>query len=400
MSPPLKWEFPGGKIRRGETAEECLHREIREELGVSISVESALQPTTHEYPSVTVTLYPFVCTIADGEIELHEHADMIWLPPEKLAELDWAAADIPVLSAYCRRGGLMNLDAMENRQASLVQDCQGRSAEVPAMRLDHELRTILTAAMPFVAARKKETGGFGATPRLPATIEDTYHALHILQLARQFEALADSDGNPAADGELRSYLAACLRLAGIGLRTTFQLLWCCRAAGLPLDREAVAAGVLAKMPAAGSLEGWYFGVRIFAEVLGEKSRLPAESPELTLILGHKWRAVDEAWMHIYLCRELRDSLPRPAPELIAWFRACQNGDGGFGFFPGTTSYVENCHACLRALAFLGAAPLAPGLAFRFVSGCQNASGGFGRSGRAASFLDSTWHALAALAFIA
>jgi len=105
MSPPLKWEFPGGKIRRGETAEECLHREIREELGVSISVESALQPATHEYPSVTVTLYPFVCVIADGEIELHEHADMIWLPPEKLAGLDWAAADLPVLAAYCRRGG-------------------------------------------------------------------------------------------------------------------------------------------------------------------------------------------------------------------------------------------------------------------------------------------------------
>ena len=57
------------------------------------------------------------------------------------------------------------------------------------MGLESNLRGIFNAVMPFVLARKKESGGFGATPRLPATIEDTYHALQILQLARQNEAV-------------------------------------------------------------------------------------------------------------------------------------------------------------------------------------------------------------------
>ncbi|MCK9295580.1 MAG: hypothetical protein M0P70_10910 [Desulfobulbaceae bacterium] len=267
------------------------------------------------------------------------------------------------------------------------------------MNPDYNLRPIITAAIPFVAVRKKETGGFGATPRLPATIQDTYHALHILQLARQCHAVDDGEYNPSADEKLRSYLTACRRILGVGVRTAFQLLWCCRAAGLALDRETVAATVTGKMQAAASLADLYFGVRILDEVLGEKSRLPAEAANFTAVLNQKWRAVDEAWMHIYLSQQIRATLPRPAAELVAWFRASQNGDGGFGFFPGTTSYVENCHACLRALAFLGVKPLDSDLAFRFLCGCQTTSGGFGRSSRSASFLDSTWHALAALAIL-
>jgi len=103
MSMPLKWEFPGGKINTGETPAECLFREIIEELGVAIAVKGPLQPATHEYPSVTVTLYPFICSIAHGEIILHEHMAMTWLPPGELAGLDWAEADIAVLSAYLRQ---------------------------------------------------------------------------------------------------------------------------------------------------------------------------------------------------------------------------------------------------------------------------------------------------------
>jgi hypothetical protein len=76
------------------------------------------------------------------------------------------------------------------------------------MNPDYNLRPIITAAIPFVAARKKETGGFGATPRLPATIQDTYHALHILQLARQYEAVDESACLSPSDEKLRSYLTA------------------------------------------------------------------------------------------------------------------------------------------------------------------------------------------------
>lgn len=110
MSMPLKWEFPGGKIREGEEPESCLERELVEEMGIRVSLCAALPTTTHHYPSFTITLYPFVCSIRSGEITLHEHAACAWLPPEELASLDWAEADYPVLESYIahRRGGRGN----------------------------------------------------------------------------------------------------------------------------------------------------------------------------------------------------------------------------------------------------------------------------------------------------
>lgn len=104
MSLPLKWEFPGGKIRPGERPEACIARELAEELGVAVAVGRALAPTTHDYPGFTVTLIPFRCTITAGEIVLHEHAALRWLPPARLPELDWAAADLPVIAALARAG--------------------------------------------------------------------------------------------------------------------------------------------------------------------------------------------------------------------------------------------------------------------------------------------------------
>ena len=100
MSLPLKWEFPGGKIEAGESPEECLSRELMEELGVSVLVGAALSPATHGYPDFTVTLYPYTCRLAGGTITLHEHHALTWIEPQRMTELDWAAADLPVISEY------------------------------------------------------------------------------------------------------------------------------------------------------------------------------------------------------------------------------------------------------------------------------------------------------------
>jgi 8-oxo-dGTP diphosphatase len=100
MSMPLKWEFPGGKIEPGESPEDCLRRELIEELGISVDVVLPLLPHTHEYKTLTVTLYPVVCNISSGEIVLHEHAALEWLRPKELATLDWAEADLPVIKSY------------------------------------------------------------------------------------------------------------------------------------------------------------------------------------------------------------------------------------------------------------------------------------------------------------
>lgn len=103
MSLPLKWEFPGGKVDEGETLEECLVRELMEELGMEVSVKQPLSPSSHSYPDAEITLYPFICSRRTGEICLLEHAEVLWLTPERLRELDWAEADIPVLEEYLGR---------------------------------------------------------------------------------------------------------------------------------------------------------------------------------------------------------------------------------------------------------------------------------------------------------
>ena len=105
MNLPLKWEFPGGKIDPGESAEECLLRELREELRILVRLEQKLPISTHHYPSVTVTLHPFVCTMVTGHAEPQEHDTVAWFSPEELRTLDWAAADVPVLAAYLAARG-------------------------------------------------------------------------------------------------------------------------------------------------------------------------------------------------------------------------------------------------------------------------------------------------------
>jgi len=100
MSMPLKWEFPGGKIEPGESPEECLKRELVEELGVHVRVKQRLPAGVHHYPTFAVTLHPFICVIESGEIVLHEHAAVTWLPPDELLTLDWPEADLPVIASY------------------------------------------------------------------------------------------------------------------------------------------------------------------------------------------------------------------------------------------------------------------------------------------------------------
>lgn len=103
MSLPLKWEFPGGKIEAGEAPADCLCRELQEELGISVSIGEQLPTATHDYDDFTVTLYPFICSMIKGTITLHEHKEVRWTEPGQIPELDWAAADLPIIAAYLAR---------------------------------------------------------------------------------------------------------------------------------------------------------------------------------------------------------------------------------------------------------------------------------------------------------
>lgn len=101
-----KWEFPGGKVEPGETAEAALHRELDEELGCSVEILRALLPHTHAYATVTVRLMPFVTRLlpASGELQAREHAALRWVPARELAGLDLPEADRPIIAEYLAGG--------------------------------------------------------------------------------------------------------------------------------------------------------------------------------------------------------------------------------------------------------------------------------------------------------
>jgi prenyltransferase beta subunit len=258
------------------------------------------------------------------------------------------------------------------------------------------LRDIIGAAITYVMARRKETGGFGATPRLPATIQDTYHALNILKLTRHY-VVPETDGyDSTGDKNLHDYLATCCQRLQVDARTRFQLLWGSRLIGRTIEHRLVRETVAAQMRTYKVPEEWYYHVRILREILHEDTPDRTDITAPAEVTARNFRTVREAWMQLYLADFIGCQLPVAENELTGWIQNSQNSDGGFGFFPRTTSFVENCHASLRALAFMKAGPTNPSRAFEFLAGCQTVSGGFGRASRAAPFLDTTWHGLAAL----
>lgn len=94
------WEFPGGKIEPGETAEDCIIREIKEELNVQIETSQNLDPVEHHYEEKSIRLIPFICNIVSGQIMLKDHSEFRWLSRNDLQSLDWAEADFKIVKNY------------------------------------------------------------------------------------------------------------------------------------------------------------------------------------------------------------------------------------------------------------------------------------------------------------
>lgn len=92
-----KWEFPGGKVEPGESCVDAIQREMREELNMTIINPQKLLKNNHSYPDFTISLQTFICTVESNELTLTEHVDFRWLEAKELNELDWAAADIPIV---------------------------------------------------------------------------------------------------------------------------------------------------------------------------------------------------------------------------------------------------------------------------------------------------------------
>ncbi len=91
------WEFPGGKVESGETAESALARELHEELAIQVEVGAAMQSVIWHSDNSSIRLLPFLCKITSGVPQALEHDQILWCAAEDFASLSWADADVPIL---------------------------------------------------------------------------------------------------------------------------------------------------------------------------------------------------------------------------------------------------------------------------------------------------------------
>ena len=92
------WEFPGGKMEPGETPEEALKREIREELDAEISVDKFLETIDYDYPQFHLTMHCFLCSLVGEALHLNEHEAARWLSAQNLNTVEWLPADLTLIA--------------------------------------------------------------------------------------------------------------------------------------------------------------------------------------------------------------------------------------------------------------------------------------------------------------
>jgi hypothetical protein len=255
------------------------------------------------------------------------------------------------------------------------------------------LEDLAPAIIDFVMARyRRDRGGFAAAPTLPASVEDTYFALRILETLQPFSE--DHLTSLRKDLRPRQYLLKSEGRDSWSLRTVFRHLMACRIAGVGPDETWIRRLISSRAKNDHDLPTRYYIKRILKEGLVE----PVPQTDRKAMEGYirKYRTVEKLWMILYVTEGKPGAFLSPREALVSWLHACQNPDGGFGYMPGTTSFVENTHYGLRSLRLLGDRASSEGDAFAFILWSQGGRGGFARRNGAAPFLDATWHAVASL----
>ncbi|MBA2849605.1 hypothetical protein HNQ76_002007 [Thermosulfuriphilus ammonigenes] len=228
----------------------------------------------------------------------------------------------------------------------------------------------------FTMAREKKTGGFGATPRLPATVEDTYYALRISHLLG-FEV----------DQETHLRYLWDQPYGHIGLASVlFKAAWSLKTLGGTIP-ETLWQGLPSASPEMPLSELSYLA-RLTR--LLEISRGPTSGLK-RLALDKEVRTIRDLYFLLQVIGPGEKLRP-----LLDWVLAAQNPDGGFGFFPGTTSYLENAYFACFILKAFGLSPRQPDALGAFALSCRRKDGGFARAPGGVSFLETSWYALCIL----
>jgi len=228
----------------------------------------------------------------------------------------------------------------------------------------------------FVLQRYKKDGGFAAFPSLPSTIEDTFYAIDIIENLHRL----DKDINLISlimPEKTAKFIKEHAEEKALPIRLRYYL----HKISTILGKDFTDVINFTHVNKSDFAEIYYTSELVRSPVIGE-IKIPA------MVLGHC--TCKDVYYNVLSCPE-PDSLQRK--NLVDWLKKCQNYDGGFGFYPGTTSFIENCNYCLSALSLLKDRPFNMKGASRFILSCQTAMGGFSRNIKAVPFLESTWHAV-------
>ena len=231
----------------------------------------------------------------------------------------------------------------------------------------------------YLREREKEKGGFSFAPELYPDIEDTYYAVRTLELLK-----ADIDRDKTA-----SYLKT-IGWKEVGFsRAVYMLLYIHQSLDIELPRQLIDL----------SGKDWFgfamLDVQYFSDEIGRllgRPLKPLNSPSCWQLQTNESLQTLRKKVAILLDRDINfDRQP-----IIRWVQLSQNGDGGFGFYPETTSYMENTYCALEILSKLGSSPMQIELCRKYILSCQTNNGGFGRAPVSFPFIESTFHAVLGL----
>ncbi len=243
----------------------------------------------------------------------------------------------------------------------------------------------------FVKARHKASGGYGATPYLPATIEDTYHAVEIVVLLEKL--FPKHNIRVSLNEKDIQFLKNKWEEGEFGLKNGYQLLNILSIVDLKPAKEIIKDWLLSRLTHLNSIENLYFFYKICQKIKLEKISFQRKR-FFYYFSDQTLQTIKEIYFSLYLQKEIfKNFSNREKRKWLSWIKGCQNGDGGFGFKPGTTSFIENTHYALKILSLFNFRPSYLEKVFGFILACYKKDGGFSRKSGAASFLDATWHAL-------
>ena len=244
-------------------------------------------------------------------------------------------------------------------------------------KLSHLLE--LSKVIQYLKDREKKEGGFSFAPELYPDIEDTYYAVQILQFL-DVNVDRNNTGN---------YLKN-INWKEVGFpRAIYMLVYLHLSLGLELPRQLIDLSSK-DWSGFGKLDAQYFSDEIQKLLNGP----PHSLQSLSYFQFHPKDNLQILIKKVSIL--LNHGIDFDRREIIKWVQLSQNGDGGFGFYPETTSYMENTYCALEILSKLNSSPTQFDLCQKYILGCQTKGGGFGRAPISFPFIESTFHAVTGL----